>query len=298
MACVVVTGAGGFVGCHLRAALEFADHSVRSVSRTDAVTDALAGADCIVHLAGRVHVLKERDPDPRTAYSRDNVELTLRFARAAVEAKVRRFVFASTARVYGAGGGTRPFVETDAPAPSEPYERSKLEAERALQALAARCGLEVVVLRIPLVYGRGVKANFLSLMEAVDRGIPLPLAGVRNRRSFVYVGNLVSALCACVTHPAAAGQVLNVSDGEDLSTPDLVRAIATALGRKARLFPVPVAVLRAAARLAGQANRVERLCGSLALDISAIGAVLGWKPSYSVAQGLAETARWYRAGRH
>jgi len=316
-ATILVTGATGFVGGHLCRLLLESGYRVRGALRrmptqgtpiegvepalvgeigpeTD-WAEALRGVTCVVHLAGRVHVLREADPDPVAAFRRDNVQATVRLAQAAGAAGVRRLVFASSARVNGPGSGEAPFRESDAPAPAEPYEQSKLEAERGLAAVASATGLECVTLRAPLVYGPGVKANFLSLMRALDRRWPLPLGAIRNRRSLIYAGNLASALALACEHPAAAGRTFLVSDGEDVSTPELARRIAAALGRGAWLPRIPVGVLRAAGRLAGREGAVARLCASLQVDSSAIRDALGWWPPHTMAQGLEQTARWFRA---
>lgn len=317
-ATILVTGATGFVGGHLCRLLLERGHRVRGALRRRPArgtliedvepvlvgeigadtdwADALRGVDCVVHLAARVHVLREVDVDPVAAFRRDNVQATDRLARAAATAGVRRLVFASSARVNGPSSGAAPFRETDVPAPAEPYEHSKLEAERALADVAAATGLECTILRAPLVYGAGVKANFLSLMRALDRGLPLPLGAIRNHRSLIYAGNLASALTAACEHPAAAGRTFLVSDGEDVSTPELARRIAAALGRRARLPGIPVGLLRMAGRLVGREGAVERLCASLQVDSSAIREALGWRPPHTMVRGLEQTARWYRLG--
>ena len=313
---ILVTGATGFVGRHLCRMLIERGYRVRGTLRRDAVggaiaasvepvlvgdigpntdwTDALRGVSCVVHLAARVHVVQEADPDPVAAFRRDNVQATVRLAQAAGACGVRRLVFASSARVNGPSSGEAPFRESDAPVPAEPYEQSKLEAERGLAGVASATGLECVTVRAPLVYGPGVKANFLSLMRALDRRWPLPLGAIRNRRSLIFAGNLASAMLAACTHAGAAGRTFLVSDGEDVSTPELARRIAGSLGRKAWLPRIPVGVLRAAGRLAGREGAVERLCASLQVDSSAIRDELGWRPPHTMAQGLEQTARWFQ----
>jgi nucleoside-diphosphate-sugar epimerase len=305
---VAVTGARGFVGRALCERLLGSGLSVRCIVRGDAGAssfavgdigphtqwqDALAGADAVVHLAARVHCMRDTSADPLAHYRRVNVEGTRGLASAAAAGGVRRMVFLSSIKVNGEFAN-RPLTEQDPPQPLDPYAISKYEAEQALTGIAARSGLESVILRAPLVYGPGVRANFLSLMRAVARGIPLPLGAVDNRRSLIYVGNLVDAICACLVHPAAAGRTFLVDDGEELSTAELVRRLAGALHVSARLFPVPVAVLRLAARLAGRTAALERLLGSLRIDGSAIRHTLQWQAPFNVDAGLAATARWYR----
>lgn len=299
---IVVTGATGFIGLPLCAHLVRAGTTeVRAAVRRKSALLAgladqgrlrqvvvgdigatvdwpavLAGADAVVHLAGRAHVLDKA----RDAFLNINVDATLRLAQAAARARVKRFVFVSSAK---AGTDER-----------DPYGRSKGEAERGLSGVCQDLGLEYVIVRPPLVYGPRVRANFLRLLRLVDSGVPLPLASITNRRSLVFVGNLVDALRACVDHPEAAGQTFSVSDGEAISTPELVRRIARALGRPARLFAFPVGLLALAGRLSGQAQAIERLTGDLLVDASPISAALGWHPPCSMEQGLAETAAWYR----
>jgi nucleoside-diphosphate-sugar epimerase len=208
---------------------------------------------------------------------------------------VRRFVFLSSIKVNGEATHGRAFTADDTPHPEDAYGISKREAEDALHDIADRTGLEVVVLRPPLVYGPGVKGNLRALMRAIDRGIPLPLASIANRRSLVGIDNLIPAIALAATHPAAAGRTFLVSDGEDLSTPQLVRAIASGLGRRARLLPCPVALLRLAGRVTGRSAAVDRLASSLEVDASALRQALGWQPLVPPAVGLARMAGWYHA---
>jgi nucleoside-diphosphate-sugar epimerase len=200
-------------------------------------------------------------------------------------------VYVSSIKVNGeATNGVRKFSESDAPHPQDPYGISKMEAEEALHRVAAETRLEVVIVRPPLVYGAGVKGNFAQMLKVLAKGIPLPLASVNNRRSLVYVGNLVDALILCATHPAAVGQTYLVSDGEDVSTPDLLRQLGGAMGHPARLIPCPQALLRLGGRMAGKADQVERLLGSLQVDSGKIRRELGWMPPYTVSRGLQATA--------
>ena len=313
---VVVTGASGFIGLPLCSLLVRSGADVRAAVRresaalaeltpdpsTDPIgrlrqvvvgdlataTDwsaALNGAEAIVHLAARVHLASGQADSDR--FREINIDATLRLAEAAARARVRRLVFVSTAK---AGNGK-------ADGASDPYSQSKAEAERLLGEASRDLGLECVIVRPPLVYGPRVRANFLRLMRLVDSGVPLPLASVANRRSLLFVGNLVDALSTCTGHPLAAGQAFSVSDGEDVSTPELIRRIARALDRPARLFPFPVPLLRLAGALAGQKQAINRLTGDLTIDSSPIRTALGWRAPFSMEMGLAETAAWYRAHR-
>lgn len=306
---VLVTGASGFVGRALCETLATSPRRVRRAVRlgepglADSIaigdigptTDwraALEGVQCVVHLAARTHVLREAATDPLGEYRRANVASTTRLAQQAAAAGVRRLVFMSSIKVNGEAT-RRPFTEDDPPQPEDAYGVSKWEAEQALARVAADTGLQVVVLRPPLVYGPGVKGNFLRLMNIVARGVPLPLASVANRRSLVHVGNLVDAVIGALDAPRSAGRTYLVSDDEDVSTPDLVRAIAAALGTRARLLPCPAALLEFGAALAGRRMEMARLTGSLQVDSARIRRELEWRPRYSLAQGLEQTAMWY-----
>jgi nucleoside-diphosphate-sugar epimerase len=309
---VAVTGASGFIGRTLCRRLAAAGVGVRAIVRStaaepDAVavgdlgpdTDwraAIAGVDCVVHCAARAHVLDETATDPLAEYRRVNVRATEALARQAAAGGVRRLVYLSSIGVHGVTtNGRGPFRHDDAPAPAEPYAVSKLEAERALRAIAAREGIELVIVRPPLVYGPGVPANFLRLLRLVDRGWPLPFGAVRGRRSLLGVENLADLLLRCVQLPVAAGGTFLASDGEDLALPELIGLLAKFLGRRVPLLPVPPAMLRGAGRLAGVAAPLERLTGALEVDSTHTRDTLAWRPPVSVATGLAATARWYRA---
>jgi len=244
---------------------------------------ALSGADAVVHLAARVHVMRESASDPLSEFRRVNVAASLELATRAAAAGVRRFVYVSSVKVNGESGT---YTEADAPAPEDAYGVSKHEAEVGLRRIADETGLEVVIIRPPLVYGPGVRANFRALMHAVARGIPLPLGAIDNRRSLVASDNLADFILTCVNHAAARNQTFLVSDGEDLSTTNLVRRLAGAMGRRARLFPVPASFLMMAATLAGQREAARRLIGSLQVDISRARRLLNWTPPISVDEGL------------
>jgi nucleoside-diphosphate-sugar epimerase len=314
MPIALVTGATGFVGAHLIPALQGAGWTVRAAVRSSAgvalpegvdrvavgdlaqapdLRDALAGVDVVIHLAGRAHVVRETAADVDRIFRRVNVAATRHLAEQAAAAGVRRFVLLSSVKVNGERTGDRPFTEADVPAPEDAYGRSKHEAEQALRAVGAATGLAVAIVRPPLVYGPGVKANFLRLLRLVDRGVPLPLGSVRNQRSLIGVWNLCDLIVACATHPAAAGETFLASDQRDLSTPELIRLIGHALGRPARLFPFPVTALRQAGRLAGQGDAVERLVGSLQVDSTKATRLLGWQPVVGVEEGLRRTGEWY-----
>ena len=257
---------------------------------------ALQGVDTVVHLAALAHVDARSVPDALATYRRVNTAGTLRLADAALGAGVRRFLFVSSVKVNGEQSGTRPFAVGSTPAPSDPYGISKLEAEQGLQALAG-AGMRIAIVRPPLVYGPGVRANFLRLMHLIERGVPLPLASIDNRRSLVSVENLCALLSLLVTEAAAQEGTFFVSDGEDLSTPELIRRIARSLGRPARLFRFPCSALSWAAAAAGHGETFARLRDSLQVDTSETRARLAWSPPVTVDQALAQTASWYRARR-
>jgi len=306
---VAVTGADGFIGRVLCTALESRGHVARRIARRDgpgvdrrvvpdlssatALDGVLAGSEAIIHLAARAHVLHETERDPHAVFRAVNVDSTVRLAEASLRTGLRRFVFVSSIGVNGNSTSGSPFTESDAPAPSEPYAISKFEAERSLREYAAR-GLEVVVVRPPMVYGAGVKGNFLSLLSLVDSGLPLPLGSVSNRRSLVGVENLSELLVLCVESPAAAGELFLAADPGIHTTPGLLRAIAVAMKRPPRLFRFPVAPLRAAARLVGAGPSFEKLCGSLEVRATKARNLLGWDPAVSFEQGIARTVSWFK----
>lgn len=251
----------------------------------------LTGVDVLVHCAARVHVMRETATDPLASFRRVNAVASLDLARQAVNAGVRRMVFISTIFVNGTETRERPFRADDEIAPTSPYAQSKSEAESGLRELASLSGLELVVVRPPLVYGPGVRGNFERLLQFVNRGVPLPLGAIHNRRSLVGIDNLVDLILTCARHPAAAGETFLVSDGTDLSTTELLRRTAQALGCPSRLLPVPERLLRGVALLTGKRDVAQRLLGSLQVDIGKTRELLDWQPPVSVDEGLLRTAR-------
>jgi nucleoside-diphosphate-sugar epimerase len=301
----LVTGASGFIGRAACAAFAKRGWHVRAAVRTPLAIEGadpvlgdlmqgwpLDGVDVVVHLAGIAHQIHGQDAE--SVYQQMNCDATERLARAAAHAGVKRFVFMSSIKVNGERTLIdRPFRATDAPQPEDRYARSKRDAERALANIGGK--LEVVVLRPPLVYGPGVRANFLRLMRLVERRLPLPLGAVKNRRSLIYVVNLAELVVAAATSPAAAGQTFLAADGDDLSTPQLVAEIGRALGTNARLIGVPVALLRLGGALTGMGAEVGRLVDSLVVDASATRDRLDWRPRFTARDGIADTVRWYRS---
>jgi nucleoside-diphosphate-sugar epimerase len=296
---LAITGASGFVGGHLTRTLQDANVDVRLLDRGDlqqlsAGKDmaALRGCGGVIHLAARAHVLEDTSQSLLEVYRQANRDATLALARAAVGAGVPRFVFVSSVRVNGSES-SRPFRPDDPPAPEEPYAISKHEAEQGLWKISKETGLEVVVVRPPLVYGPGVKANFRRLLGLAASGLPLPLRSIDGRRSLIGVRNLCELLHACVRHSAAAGATFLASDGEDIALPALIQELAIGMGRPARLFPAPVWLVRGLAAAVGKGPTFDKLTASLQVDASATFATLGWRPPESLQEGLHETARWY-----
>lgn len=311
---ILVTGASGFVGGALiqrllisnpkggivaatRHLLEHLPVDVNQVQVGDLLisTDwrlALQGVTVVVHCAARVHVMNEQNNDPLVEFRLVNVEGTLRLAQQAAEAGVSRFIFISSIKVNGESTELGcPFAPADRPAPSDPYGVSKMEAEQGLRELSLRTGMEVVIIRPPLVYGRGVKANFASLIRWLRRGLPLPLGAITtNLRSLVYVENLVDLICRCIDHPKAANQTFLVSDDKDISTTTLLRKMAKALGCPVRLVNTSPMLIKLSARFIGKPEIADRLCGSLQVDIKKTKDLLDWSPPVSVNEGLRQTA--------
>jgi nucleoside-diphosphate-sugar epimerase len=308
---VLVTGATGFIGSALLRRLDSTDFVTRPVARKaisgrdiflvkniDESTDWAEGLqECstVIHLAARVHVMHEKATAILAEFRRVNVEGTLALAQQAAIAGVQRFIFLSSIKVNGEQTvlGQR-FVPSDSPNPSDPYGISKSEAEEGLRRIAEKMGIEVVIIRPVMVYGPGVKANFLEMMHWLSCGVPLPLGGVtENRRSLVFLDNLVDLIVTCIDHPSAANQTFLVSDDEDMSTTALLRQTAAALGKPARLIPVPVRLITLGAKMIGRPDIAQRLCSSLHVDISKTKALLGWSPSVSVDEGLRRTAEYW-----
>ncbi|BAS59593.1 NAD-dependent nucleoside diphosphate-sugar epimerase/dehydratase [Leptolyngbya boryana NIES-2135] len=307
----LITGATGFVGSALCQLLEHSEHTVYGVVRSDAVlppsvTPILVSSiaelddhpilpqiDVVIHLAARVHQMNDTAADPLSEFRAVNTEATKSLAIAAATAGVKRFVYLSSIKVNGDGQAS-PYTERSTPQPADAYGISKWEAECALNEIAATTDLEIVILRPPLVYGAGVKANFLNLMNLVKTGIPLPLGGIHNQRSLVYVGNLVDAIVTCATHPQAAGQTFLVSDSTDVSTPELVRKISESMRKPVRLMPISPVILTNLARILGKTATLDRLFGSLTIDSSKLRQTLNWQPPFTLEQGLEQTARGFQ----
>lgn len=308
---ILITGASGFVGKALCAGLIKSSPlriSVRDKSNTELPenseifeaslspnqdwSSALYGVSTVIHCAARVHVMNEKAADPLFEFRRVNVDGTVNLALQAVKAGVRRFIFISSIKVNGELTNIgHPFMADQISAPSDPYGVSKYEAELELKALAEVSKMEVVIIRSPLVYGPGVNANFLSMMNWLYRGIPLPLGGItKNKRSFVFLGNLIDMIITCINHPAAANQTFLVSDDEDLSTSVLLERMALALGRPSNLIIVPTVLITLGARLIGRPDISQRLCGSLQVDIQKTKDLLGWSPPVTLYEGLRQTA--------
>ena len=320
MSKVLVTGANGFVGQVVCARLVDAGHtavaglrserqwpnmresvpvvtSFRTLGDLSSQRDlrgALEGIDAVVHLAARVHVMHESAANPLEEFRICNVQGTRRLALAASERGVRRIVFVSTAKVNGETTPDAPFSENDPCDPRDPYALSKCEAERELQSIGERTGMEIVIVRPPLVYGPGVRANFLRLLRLASLAFPLPIPDTKNRRSLVGVQNLADFLVRCVSHEGAANQTFLVSDGEDLSTRDLTTRLGEALGRKVRFLPFPAAAMRMAGKLTHREDEVSRLLDSLWIDSTKARCLLEWAPPVTLDAGFEVTAQWYR----
>lgn len=314
---LLVTGGNGFIGKNLCYSLVQKNHVVRSAVRRADVSgrssikaeeviignigpdtnwqDALKDVDVVIHLAARVHVLKETAADSMSEFRKTNVAGTEHLAKEAAFKGVKRFIYISSIGVNGNKTKGCCFSEESAINPYDSYTLSKWEAEQILQQIAKDTGLELVILRPPLVYGPSAPGNFARLISLVQSGLPLPLGSVKNIRSFIYIKNLVDAIVTCITHPDAAGKTFLVSDGQDISTSNLIKMIASAMGKRPRLLPFPPALLKVMGWFSGKSAEMQRLAGSLCIDSSRIRKVLGWNPPFTVEEGIYETVKWYRS---
>jgi nucleoside-diphosphate-sugar epimerase len=311
---ILVTGANGFIGyalcnkllsdnCKVKGIVRSKNYNDRflngiEISQLESIgsktewSGAINGMDYVVHLAARVHAIPNASQDLFSSFREINIAGTEQLAREAVLANVKRFIYISSVKVNGEGKST-PYNEEDIPTPKDAYGTSKWEAEKVLHKISKDTGMEVVILRSPLVYGPRVKANFLRLLKVVDLGF-LPFASINNRRSFIYLGNLVDAIVTCMKHPRAAGQTYFVSDGQDVSTPELIRHLGSALERPVMLFPFPTYLLKVASIIIGKSVAMDRLLASFTIDCSKIRRELGWQAPFSMFQGLRETVKWYK----
>lgn len=302
---ILLTGATGFVGEALTPALtehydvvcvhrnkpkinnsdSISHYVVGNYNESTDFTHALDGIDTVVHVAARAHVLKEKSRDPQVLYNKINRDATINLAKQAAASGVRRFIFISSIKVFGESS-EKPLQSFDKPLPEDPYGRSKLEAELGLQKVSIDTGMEFVIIRPPLIYGKNVRANFGILLKLARKNLPLPLGSVKNQRSIVSLHNLVDLILCCVEHPKAANEIFLVSDGKPVSTSDLLRKVTIAAGNRPRLFPFPVSILRLLASLVGKRSMLEKLTGNLCVDISHTERTLSWKPPFSLDDGL------------
>lgn len=312
---LLVTGANGFIGRYLCRELINSGHDVRSVVRNksspcsslvqaqqvvigDIGPDTqwngiLSGVGCVIHLAARVHIMKEGTRVQLDEYRRVNLEGTVQLAKMAASVGVKRFIYISSIKVNGELSGTRPFTSDDKKAPIGPYATSKAEAERQLHCIFDETGMKFVIIRPPLVYGPGVRGNFLRLLRVIDKGMPLPLSSVKNKRSMASLENITSLIIRCIEHKKAAGEIFLVSDDNDWSTPHLVQRIAYHMGRPTRVFPVPVPLLKLVGTILGSSNTVSRLCGSLEVEIGKTKNYLDWTPPQTPDEGVRQAVEWY-----
>lgn len=310
---ILVTGANGFVGAALCKDLVERGFETRGAVRREtavlpagvekitvgdinadtAWAHALHQIDCVIHLAARVHVMKDTSMDPLSEFRKVNVAGTAKLARDAARYGVKRLVYVSSIKVNGEATFDRPFSESDEPQPIDPYGISKWEAEEALHGISKETGLEIAIVRPPLVYGPMVGGNFLRMLSWIDKEIPLPLGSIKNSRSMIYVGNFADALILCASHPKAAGETFLVADAEPVSTSQLIRTLSDKMGRKTRIFPFPAFLLNLLGKFLGKSAEIERLTGSLAVDTTRIRTKLGWSPPCATLDGMECTAAWY-----
>lgn len=312
---VLVTGAGGFVGAPLCQALAGAGYAIVGMVRSrsepvpgvnylqadlladDVFTEGFPEVDCIIHLAGRAHVLSDRAQDPLVAFRNVNRDATLKLAARAMEVGVKRFIFISSIGVNGNQTFDSAFDEQSVPQPHADYARSKLEAEEGLQSLVADSGMELVIIRPPLIYGVNAPGNFARLLRLVASGLPLPLGGIRNLRSLVSLENMVSFILHCIEHRDAVGQIFLLADGQDVSTTQMIESISAGMGKRTVLFPVPGPLLKASLTLLGKGALHSQLCGSLQIDSSKARQLLGWMPTSDTLAALEQVGRSYAAQR-
>lgn len=306
---ILVTGANGFVGAELcrtlmarkipvigtirRKAVSSFEFQIGNLDEATNWSDALLDCDVVIHLAARVHIMKDDNNDPLAAYRKVNVDATINLAKQAAESGVQRFIFVSSVKVNGEITDDHPFTGSDVPNPVDPYGQSKFEAECALRELSQHTGMELVIVRPPLVYGPNVRANFLKLMKLIKLGLPLPLGKIKNHRSMIALDNLVDLLILCTEHPRAGGQIFMASDGEDLSISELVSRIAQAMGRNVILLPLPSKMIEICAGLIGKTAITDRLLGSLQVDISQSREMLNWTPPVSVDMAIKKTVSYF-----
>lgn len=312
---VFITGANGFIGRALCTKMIENGCKVKGVFRKTSEINTLpagiekvyldsidscnfieqdfSGVDAVVHLAACAHVMKDF-PDSLETFRKINVQGTQRLAQIAAKSGVKRFIFISTVKVNGEENSER-YAENDIPAPRDAYGKSKLEAEYLLARIARETGMEVVILRPPLVYGPGVRANFENLIKIACCGLPLPFKNIRNLRSFIYLGNLVDAISICITHPSAAGETFMLSDGHDISTPDLIKIIASAMHAKPFLFSLRIDILEILCKIMGRGKDIKKLTATLLVDSSKIRNMLGWHPPFSIEEGIRETIKYYNS---
>lgn len=313
---ICVTGASGFIGKELCVQLLKEKYNVVATVRNAKLqslssqknlriseianidinsdwSETLSGINCVIHCAAKVHVMRENEVDALSSYRKINVEGTRNLAEQAFSAGVKRLIFLSSIKVNGENTHRSYFKHTDIPSPKDAYSISKWEAEQVLQEISKQTGLEVVIVRVPLVYGKEVKGNFLHLLNIVAKGIPLPFSKVKNLRSFLGLDNLIAFLIYCIDHPKASGQTFLLSDGEDISTCDLIKKIANNMQKPLRIFPVPIFFLRFLGKVLGKSSEMNRVIDFLQIDSSFTFKFLGWKPTTSIDEGLYKTVQWY-----